>query len=103
MKTIKFTDSKSIEVKFSFKVMQKLYNVSGITEFQELAKWANSPNNWGKLVQAVSTKDIKESEAVSMIDECNSITPIIEIINEMAEHITAFYTIETKGENIPNG
>lgn len=103
MKTIQFTDKKSIEVKFSFKVMQKLYLVSGITEFEELAKWANSPNNWGKLVQAVSTKEIKESEAVAMIDECNSVKPIVDIINEMAEHITAFYTIESKGENIPNG
>jgi hypothetical protein len=103
MKTIQFTDKKSIEVKFSFKVMQKLYLVSGITEFQELAKWANSPNNWGKLVQAVSVKDIKESEAVAMIDECNSVKPIVDIINEMAEHITGFYTIESKGENIPNG
>ena len=102
MKTIQFTESKSIEVKFSFKVMQKLYLVSGITEFQDIAKWANNPNNWGKLVQAVSVKEIKESEAVAMIDECNSIKPIIEIINEMAEHVTAFYTIETKEESIPN-
>jgi hypothetical protein len=38
-----------------------------------------------------------------MIDECNSVKPIVDIINEMAEHITAFYTIESKGENIPNG
>ena len=83
--------------------MQKLYSVSGITEFQDLAKWANNPINWGKLVQAVSIKEIKESEAVAMIDEANSIKPIIEIINEMAEHVTAFYSIEGKEESSPNG
>ena len=103
MKKIQFSDTKSIEVKFSFKVMQKLYSVSGITEFQDLAKCANNPINWGKLVQAVSVKEIKESEAVAMIDEANSIKPIIEIINEMAEHVTAFYSIESKEESSPNG
>jgi len=104
MKTIKITEEKGFKVDVTFNVMLKLYKQSGITEFKELVNWSNNPHNFGLLMSCVSVNGLKEKECIELLNEANSIKPIHEIINMLAEHINAFYTLDNKeGESVPNG
>ena len=78
MKTIKFTESKSVNVKVSFKTILKLQEAANTEDYEVLDKWLKSHKNWAKYLSICSVEELSESEALDLIDEANSINKISE-------------------------
>lgn len=103
MKTIQFTESKSVDVKITFKTILKLKEASGTDGLNELHAWLNNQKNWAKYLSICAVNELSEAEALDLIDEGNSLEKMKILNSEMDEHVRVFYQLETKQEeSIPN-
>lgn len=102
MKTIQFSDTKSVNVKVTFKTILKLQEAAGTESYLELDKWVKSPKNWAKYLSICSVEELTESEALDLIDEANSMEKISQLNKEMESHVSVFFNLGKKEEVIPN-